>query len=70
MQVGDLVWALDLDKYGMGRVINRRLAIIRKIDNFRDSHNPYHIMLIACGREGRTSEKYLAPMDSNKSVKK
>ena len=60
MRVGDLVWSLDLDKYGMGKVINRRLAIIRKIG---DSHNPYHIMLIACGRQGRTSEKYLEPVE-------
>jgi hypothetical protein len=60
MQVGDLVWSLKYDNYNMGKVIERRLAIILVMDY--DDSNPYIIKLVACGRQGRTSRKYLEPM--------
>ena len=63
MQVGDLVWSVC--PYG---VLGRRLAIIVVMDNA--DNNPYIIQLVATGEQGRTAERYLAPMDSNKSVKK
>ena len=61
MQVGDLVWSLTHDRYDMSEVIERRLAIIVKVGN-RHLSNPYIIKLVACGRQGRTSRKYLEPM--------
>ncbi len=64
MQVGDLVWSLSSDALGT----KRRLAIIIALNY--DDYNPYIIKLVACGRQGKTSQKYLEPLDSNKSVKK
>ena len=61
MKVGDLVWCLSYDRYNMNRVIERRLAIITDMDY--DDSNPYVIQLVACGRQGRTSRKYLEPTD-------
>tara|TARA_B100000123_G_C25485744_1_gene321238 strand:+ start:288 stop:530 length:243 start_codon:yes stop_codon:yes gene_type:complete len=63
MQVGDLVWSVC--PYG---VLGRRLAIIVIMDY--DDYNPYIIQLVATGEQGRTADRYLVPMDSNKSVKK
>ncbi len=60
MKVGDLVWSLTHDRYDMGEVIERRLAIIVTYDD--EEHNPYIIKLVACGRQGKTSRKYLEPM--------
>ena len=57
MKVGDLVWSLA---FRIDEVIQRRLAIILAMDY--DDSNPYIIKLVACGREGRTSRKYLEPM--------
>lgn len=54
MKVGDLVWLLD------GEDVKRRLAIIVAYD-FHD-YNPYFIQLVVCGRQGKTSRKYLEPM--------
>ena len=65
MQVGDLVWSLSTTPHTNPK---RRLAIIIALDH--DDYNPYFIKLVACGRQGKTSRKYLEPMDSNKSVKK
>ena len=63
-KVGDLVWSLS----GNHRdEIQKRLAIIVEIG--ADPYNPYWIQLISNGREGKTCEKYLAPMDLDKSVK-
>ena len=45
----------------MNRIIERRLAIITDMDY--DDSNPYTIQLVACGRQGRTSRKYLEPTD-------
>ena len=59
MKVGDLVWSLAYEP--CGKVIVRRLAIIVKVEN-RHLMNPYIIKLVACGREGRTSKKYIEPM--------
>ena len=59
MQVGDLVWSLDMS--WKGAVLKRRLAIIIALDY--DDYNPYMIKLVACGREGKTSPKYLEPLD-------
>ena len=67
MRVGDLVWSVTYNFLG-NKIMERRLAIIKEISN--DKFNPYIIKLVACGRTGKTSEKYLEPMDSNKSVKK
>ena len=61
MKVGDLVWCLSYDRYNMNRVIERRLAIIVVMDY--DDNNPYIIQLVACGRQGRTSRKYIEPTD-------
>ena len=61
MKVGDLVWCLSYDRYNMNRVVERRLAIITDMDY--DDSNPYTIQLVACGRQGRTSRKYLEPTD-------
>ena len=59
MKVGDLVWSLDMS--WKGTVLKKRLAIIVVMD-YNDS-NPYVIQLVACGRQGRTSRKYLEPTD-------
>ena len=59
MKVGDLVWSLDMS--WKGTVLKRRLAIIVVMDY--DDSNPYIIQLVACGRQGRTSSKYLEPTD-------
>ena len=59
MQVGDLVWSVTHSVIG-NEVIERRLAIILVMDY--DDSNPYIIKLVACGRQGRTSRKYLEPM--------
>ena len=56
MQVGDLVWSLSSDALGT----KRRLAIILKVEPIYI--NPYIIKLVVCGRQGRTSSKYLEPM--------
>ena len=64
MQVGDLVWSLHGDTTDP----KKRLAIIIALDY--DDYNPYIIKLVACGRQGKTSRKYLEPMDSKKTVKK
>ena len=61
MKVGDLVWSLSHDKYDKTKVIERRLAIIIDFD-FTD-YNPYFIKLVACGRQGKTSIKYLEPLE-------
>ena len=58
-KVGDLVWSLT-HSIIENEVIIRRLAIIIALDY--DDYNPYIIKLVACGREGRTSQKYLEPM--------
>ena len=55
MQVGDLVWSLNLDG------VERRLAIIIALDY--EDYNPYFIGLVACGRQGKTSRRYLEPLD-------
>ena len=55
MQVGDLVWSLDMT--WKGTASKRRLAIIIVLDY--DDYNPYIIKLVACGRQGKTSQKYL-----------
>jgi hypothetical protein len=60
MKVGDLVWSIIPDPYHRGKIIERRLAIILVMDY--DDSNPYIIKLVACGRQGRTSRKYLEPM--------
>ena len=59
MKVGDLVWSLAYEPCGIKIV--KRLAIIVKVEN-RHLMNPYIIKLVACGRQGRTSRKYLEPM--------
>ena len=56
MKVGDLVWSLS-DTTSDPK---KRLAIIIALDY--DDYNPYIVKLVACGREGRTSGKYLEPM--------
>ena len=63
-KVGDLVWSLSGKHRGE---IQKRLAIIVALDF--DDYNPYVVKLVACGRQGKTSQKYLAPIDSDKSVK-
>ena len=59
MKIGDLVWSLDIS--WKGTVLKRRLAIIIALDY--DDYNPYVIQLVACGRQGKTSKKYLEPTD-------
>ena len=59
MQVGDLVWCLEYDKYKSNPIQERRLAIITEIDRFYV--NPFVIHLLSCGNSGRTSECYLEP---------
>ena len=54
MKAGDLVWLVD------GENVKRRLAII-VLMNY-DDYNPYFIHLVACGRQGKTSRKYLEPI--------
>ena len=44
----------------LGVVVEKRLAIILVMDY--DDSNPYIIKLGACGRQGRTSRKYLEPL--------
>ena len=56
MKVGDLVWSLSSDALGT----KKRLAIIVALDY--DDYNPYIIQLVVCGRQGKTSRKYLEPM--------
>ena len=63
MQVGDLVWSVC-----PFNTLGDRLAIIINLDE--SGVNPYTIHLVACGNQGVTSKRYLAPMDSKKSVKK
>ena len=58
MKVGDLVWSLESN--WKGENVKRRLAIIVALDY--DDYNPYIIQLVACGRQGKTSRKYLEPM--------
>ena len=62
MQIGDLVWSVHLDSFMQDTVVERRLAII--IDIEPRGNNCYTITLVACGREGRTSEKYLRKMET------
>jgi len=57
MKVGDLVWSLSSDTTDT----KRRLAIIIEVDNFYV--NPYVIQLVVSGFEGRTSERYLEPVE-------
>jgi len=60
MQVGDLVWSMSLSsnkQKTLGVVVEKRLAIIIALDY--DDYNPYFIKLVACGRQGKTSQKYL-----------
>jgi len=59
MQVGDLVWSLS---FNINENIEKRLAII--ISTRNGEYNPYLIKLVACGRQGKTSEKYLEPMET------
>ena len=59
MKVGDLVWSLNFNSLD-GTVIEKRLAIIVALDY--DDYNPYFIQLVVCGRQGKTSRKYLEPM--------
>ncbi len=59
MKVGDLVWSLDMS--WKGAVLKRRLAIIIALDY--DDYNPYVVQLVDCGRQGKTSRKYLEPTD-------
>ncbi len=59
-KVGDLVWSVTYNFLG-NKIMKKRLAIIKQITN--NKLNPYKIQLIACGREGVTSEKYLVPME-------
>jgi len=58
MQVGDLVWSLSADTTDS----RKRLAIIIALD-FTE-YNPYIIKLVVCGRQGKTSRKYLEPMET------
>ena len=58
MQVGDLVWSLE---FSLDEVVERRLAIIIALDY--EDYNPYFIGLVACGRQGKTSRRYLEPLD-------
>ena len=58
MKVGDLVWSLESN--WKGENVKRRLAIIVALDY--DDYNPYFIHLVVCGRQGKTSRKYLEPM--------
>ena len=58
MKVGDLVWSLAYEPCGIKIV--KRMAIILALDY--DDYNPYIIKLVACGREGKTSRKYLEPI--------
>ena len=58
MKVGDLVWSLESN--WKGENVKRRLAIIVALDY--DDYNPYFIQLVVCGRQGKTSRKYLEPM--------
>jgi len=63
MQVGDLVWSMSLsrnEQKTLGVVVEKRLAIIIALDY--DDYNPYFIKLVACGRQGKTSRKYLEPL--------
>ena len=60
MQVGDLVWSLTPHPYYKGKIIERRLAIILALDC--DDYNPYIVKLVACGKQGKTSRKYLEPL--------
>ena len=59
MKVGDLVWSLKYDQRITRFVVERRLAIIIALDY--DDYNPYKIHLVACGRSGVTSRKFLEP---------
>ena len=59
MKIGDLVWSLEHSYFG--GVLKRRLAIIVSIDY--DDYNPYIIQLVVTGKQGRTSKKYLEPID-------
>ena len=56
MKVGDLVWSLSADTTDS----KKRLAIIIALDH--DDYNPYIVKLVACGRQGKTSRKYLEPI--------
>ena len=58
MKVGDLVWSLESN--WKGENVKRRLAIIVALDY--DDYNPYVIQLVVCGRQGKTSRKYLEPI--------
>ena len=60
MKVGDLVWSLTHKQTTTKVVVERRLAIILKVEPVYI--NPYIIKLVACGREGRTSKKYIEPL--------
>ena len=55
MKVGDLVWSLNFNSFGI--ITAKRLAIIVEIG--ADPFNPYWIQLVSNGREGKTCEKYL-----------
>jgi len=57
-KVGDLVWSLSTTPHTNPK---RRLAIIIALDY--DDYNPYFIKLVACGRQGKTSQKYLATVE-------
>jgi len=62
MKIGDIVWSLIWFDNDMGRILEKRLAII--IDVEPRGNNCYTIALIVCGTQGRTSEKYLEPMET------
>jgi len=62
MKVGDLVWSVTRGNLDPRAIKERRLAIIKDIDPDWGI-NSYTIVLVACGREGRTSRKYLEPRD-------
>ena len=68
MQVGDLVWSLT-PKHHFSPV-QRRLAIIRKIEDYRVDDPRYHITILACGSEGHTYKKFLEPVDRDETDKK
>ena len=60
MKIGDIVWSVSHNPLS-GKVIERRLAIIIQTDY--DDYNPYFIQLIKSGRQGKTSIKYLEPLE-------
>ena len=61
MKTGDLVWSLT-PKHHFSP-IQRRLAIIRKIEDWGVEQR-YHITILACGSEGHTYKKFLEPVEA------